>query len=162
MSLRALIEGKQRRTAKLPILVGDLHAASAEVATLRAALQIQQAQRGARAKPTKAQEKTRADLQAALERQAACVVEIELQALPDDQWDVLFADLQEDESGELDLASIHAPLLAASCTDPELQDAEWWAEQLKQPHWSKGDRASISATLLQLNTYTPQGVPGKD
>lgn len=162
MSLRALIEAKNRRTAKLPLLVGDLSAASAEVATLRAALDIQQRQRGAKTRPTKAEEKTRADLQEALDRQAACIVEVEIQAIPDDQWDALFADLTEGDDGDLDLTAIHAPLLAASCTDPELQDADWWAEQLKLPHWSKGDKASISQALLELNTTAPMRNPGKD
>lgn len=162
MSLRSAIEAKQRRTAKLPVLVGDLAAAAAEVASFRAALAIQLEQRGAKTRPTKAEEKTRADLQAALERQAACVVEIELRALPADEWEALFGPLEPDENGDLDLEEIHALALAASCTDPELQDADWWAEQLKQPHWSRGDKAAISQALASLNMTAPTGAPGKD
>lgn len=170
MSLRSLIEAKQRRTAKLPILVGDLAAAAAEVATFRAALEVHQqvsSQRlGDDGQPSEedaaTEEGLRAQLAAAKERQAACVVEVELQALPADEWDALFGPIEPDESGDLDMTAIHAPLLAASCVDPELQDVEWWARQLKEPRWTRGDRGAISQVLLDLNCYAPAGVPGKD
>jgi hypothetical protein len=162
VSLRALIEAKNRRKAKLPLLVGDLAAASNEVATLRAALQIQLQQRGAKTRATKAEDKTRADLKDALERQAACVVEIELQALPADEWEAIFGPIEPDENGDLDISEIHAVALAASCTDSELQDAEWWAEQLTKPHWTRGDRAAITQVLMELNTTALVGTPGKD
>lgn len=169
MSLRALIEAKQRRTAKLPILVGNPGAAAAEAQTFRTALAMHQAGVKERAKtgaePTEEEaaqeENLRGQLQAALERQAASIVEIELQSLPGDEWDAIFGPLEPDEHGDIDLTAIHAPLLAASCTDPELQDAEWWAEQLRRPEWTDGDRASISRKLLELNVYAPAGSPGK-
>jgi hypothetical protein len=162
VSLRALIEKKQRRTATLPLLVGDLVTATREVDTLRAALAVQQEERGAKTRATKAEEQTRKALQEALGRAAACVASVELQALPPDEWDELFGDLEPDDNGDLDLTSIHALALAASCTDPELQDAEWWAVQLKQPQWSKGDRMQITRILLDLNMSAPVGAPGKD
>lgn len=159
MSLRALIEGRQRRTASLPILVGDLGAAAREVATFRAALQAQQQKAGG--KDTAAVKKARRELEQAQERQAACVAEVELQALPADEWEALFGPIEPDEDGGLDLSEIHAVALAASCIDPELQDADWWAEQLKGPQWTSGDRAAITQKLLELNTFAPTGFPGK-
>jgi hypothetical protein len=164
VSVKALIEGKQRRTVTWPLLVGNPSAAAAEVETFRQALSVQQAisarQRDTKKRPTKAdkerEEQLRSDLQASLERAAATVVHVELQSLPEVEWEALFGDLEPDENGDLDLAVIHADLLAASCTDPELQDAAWWAEQLKRPEWTEGDKAVLSRTLLELNVYAPR------
>jgi hypothetical protein len=164
VSLKALIEAKQRRTATWPLLVGNPSAAAAEVETFRKALGVHQAVLSQLTKsgkrPTKAdkarEEQLRSDLQASLERAAATVVHVELQSLPDDEWESLFGDLEPDEHGDLDLGPIQAALLAASCTDPELQDADWWASQLKRPEWTDGDKAAISRTLLELNVYAPR------
>lgn len=164
MTLRELIAAKQRRTVTWPLLVGNPSAAAAEVTTFQRALDAHEAvvadAKNSGKRPTKAQlqrsGKLREDLQAAVTRMQACVVSIELQSLPDDEWEALFGPIEPDEDGDLDISSIHAPLLAASCTDPELQDAEWWAEQLSQPNWSKGDKATLSRTLLQLNVGAPQ------
>jgi len=164
VSLRALIEAKQRRTANWPLLVGNPSAAAAEVDTFRKALAAQQRmlalKKEAGKRPTKAEtqraEVMRNDLKASLDRAAAAVVNVELQSLPDHEWEALFGDLEADEHGELDLGPIHAALLAASCTDPELQDADWWTEQLKRPEWTDGDKAALSRLLLELNAFAPQ------
>lgn len=164
MSLRDRIEGKQRRTATWPLLVGNPSAAAAEVETFRKALGVHQAvmerMRQAKKRPTKAdkerEEQLRADLQASLERAAATVVNIELQSLPEDEWEALFGPLEPDEGGDYDLGPIHAVSLAAMCTDPELQDAGWWTEQLKQPAWTQGDKAMLSRVLLELNSFAPR------
>lgn len=169
MSLRALIEAKQRRTATWPLLVGNPSAAAAEVETFRKALAAHQAlltqKKQDGGKPTKAEnareEQLRADLQASLERATATVVHVELQSLPDDEWEALFGELEPDDQGDIDLTEILAPLLGASCTDPELQDAGWWAEQLKRPEWTDGDKAAVSRTLVELNVFAPSGALGK-
>lgn len=164
MGLRDLIEAKQRRTARLPILVGNPSAAAAEVDTFRGALILHLAEMEAKKqdgkKATKADQdkerKLREDLAAAQDRQAATVVEIEVQSLPDDDWEAVVATLPADDRERFELNAILAPLLAASCTDPELQDAEWWAAQLSQPTWTDGDKAAISRTLLELNVFAPR------
>lgn len=164
MTLRDLIEAKQRRTVTWPLLVGNPSAAAAEVETFRKAYDLHQAalaeKRRAGKRPTKAdlqrEGKVKADLKAALGRMAATVVNIELQSLPDDEWEGLFGSIEPDENGEFDLGPIQAALLAASCIDPDLQDADWWAEQLKRPEWTDGDKAAISRTLLELNVYAPR------
>lgn len=164
MSVRSLIEGKQRRTANWPLLVGNPSAAAAEVETFRKALVSHQRALGlkkeAGKRPTKVdtqrETQLRDDLKAALDRAVATVVYIELQSLPDDQWEALFADLEPDAAGDLDLGPIHASLLAASCTDPELQDVDWWTAQLKRPEWTDGDKAALSRLLLELNAFAPQ------
>lgn len=164
MGLRDLIDAKQRRTARLPILVGDPSAAMAEVAKVQEALRLHAEALGAR-EPTEdeaaREAQLRADAQAALDRQAAMIVWVDLQSLPDDEWDGMVGDLEPGENGLPDLTPIHAPLLAASCTDPELQDAEWWAVALKRPEWTDGDKASITQKLFELNIYAPSGSPGK-
>jgi hypothetical protein len=154
----------RRSTAKWPLLVGNPSAAAADVEAARRPLALHQeamaAKRSQGKKPTAAErkigEQLQADLKAAVERFGAVTVEIELQSLPEDEWEALFGPLEEDEGGSLDLGSIHAALLAASCTDPELQDAEWWAEQLAGPAWTDGDKASLSRALLELNVYAPK------
>jgi hypothetical protein len=165
VSLRDLIDAKQRRTARLPILVGDPGPAMAEVAKVQAALQAHMESVGGR-EPTEdeaaREAQLRADARAALERQAAMIVWVNLQSLPDDEWDAMTGDLEPGENGLPDLTPIHAPLLAASCTDSELQDAEWWGVALKRPEWTDGDRASITQKLFELNIYAPSGSPGKD
>ena len=83
-------------------------------------------------------------------------VDIELQSLPDDEWEAAIAQLDEDARDSYDLTAVHAVLLAASCTDPELQDADWWAEQLSKPTWTDGDRSALSSALLNLNVMAPR------
>lgn len=170
MGLRDLIEGKQRRTARWPLLVGDPQAMAVEIETFRSALGVHQsmlaAKRQQKRKISKAdsdqEEKLRADLKGALDRQADLTVEVELQSLGDDEWEAALASLPEDDRDKLEIGAILAPLLAASCTDPDLQDADWWAEQLKRPTWTDGDKAAASQTLLELNVFAPRfGALGK-
>ena len=164
MGLRDLIEAKQRRTVLHPILVGNPSAVVAEVKKLTNELvenmRVMADKRKAGKKPTKAdtdrEAKIKADLEAAQERRAAMTVEIELQSLPEDEWEAAIADLADDARESYDLTSILAVLTAASCTDPELQDADWWAEQLKQPSWTDGDKSALSSALLNLNVFAPR------
>ena len=169
--LRERIAAKQRRTMLLPIRVADPAQALGEADTFRAALRIHQQQvagrRDAGTEPTDAdaaeEERLRQQLRDANDRAAACVVQVELRNLPGDEWDAVFGPLEPDASGELDLSDIHAVALAASCTDPDLQDEAWWEEQFaRKDIWSKGDRATITAVLLELNVAPPPRVPGKD
>jgi hypothetical protein len=170
VTLKDLIAAKQRRTARLPILVGDPRAAAVEVETFRTALRIHQEQAKGRAdaghQPDEAdraeEERLRQALKDANDRAAATVVEVEVQALPADEWDAIFGPIEPDENGELDITDLHAALLAASCVDPDLRDEAWWKEQLARDDiWSKGDRMTITNVLLQLNVYGPPGIPGK-
>ena len=171
MSLSALIEGKTRRTDVLPVRVGDTSAAAAAVATHRAALEAHQSkarfrqENGAEPSSTDAEqeERLRAALAAALQRQAATIVLVPVQALEPDVWDQLLDTLEEDETGELDLTDVRATLLAASCVDddPNLRDAQWWATQLARPEWSKGELLAVNNLLLSLNLNVPDGRAGK-
>ena len=162
MGLRDLIEGKQRRTAKVPILIGNPSAAAAEVATFRVALATHLAEMDGKRpkKPTKAdqdrEKQLRADLEEAERRHAAIVVDVEVQSLPEDEWEAALAGLPEEARESYELNDILAVLLAASCVDEELQDADWWAAQLARPTWTDGDKSAISRTLLELNVLVPR------
>lgn len=169
-SLRNRIEAKARRTATFPLQVGDTAAAAAEVAVCRAALELYQEQVKGRIdahggpQTDEEQKRTlvlRGQLKEARDREAETVALVEIQALPDDEWDAILGEAPEDEAGDIDLNDVRALLLAASCTDPELQDATWWEQQLARPEYSKGDKLAITNTLLRLNLNTPDGRQGK-
>ncbi|TKJ24366.1 hypothetical protein [Blastococcus sp. CCUG 61487] len=169
-SLRDRIEAKARRTATIPLQVGDIAAAAAEVATARAALDLHlgrvKGRTEAEGGPQTDDEQKRTivlrgALKEALAREAGCVVDVELQALPDDEWDAILGQAPEDEAGDIDLDDVRAALLAASCIDETLRDEQWWTEQLARPEYSKGDKVLINNTLLRLNLNTPDGRQGK-
>lgn len=168
--LRERIEAKARRTSTLPLQVGDVAAAAAEVATFRAALQTHQAGLTERAaagggEPTADDmERTgrlRDDLAAAKRRQADTVAEVELQALPSDEWEAIASSAARDEDGDIDLEDVLGVLLAASVTDQTLADADWWTGQLNRPEYTRGDRLAIVNSLVGLNLHTPDGSQGK-
>jgi hypothetical protein len=167
MNLRERIEAKAVRTATLPLQVGDVAAAAAEVATLREALGVHlrlvKQRVDAEGEETEA-DRARADqlrdqLQAAKEREAETVVAVEIRALSPDLWDEILNVAPDDEEG-VDLSVLRPALLAASCTDEDLRDEEWWAAQLAGPQWSKGDLLAINQLLLTLNLNTPDGRSG--
>lgn len=155
MSLREQIEAKRRRTARLPVLVGDPSSAAAEVAELRK--QLARLDPGDKA----GESRIRADLEAVAARQAELVAWVGLQSLPDDEWDEVVGPLQPSDGGLPDLTPVLPVLLAASCVDVELQDGEWWSQQLKRPEWTDGDKAAMQAKLFELNVYAPSGDLGK-
>jgi hypothetical protein len=162
-SLRERIEAKARRTASLPILVGDAAAGMAAVTEALRQLQNHDA-----AKPEEPDEAYQADGQrlrdavnAAVAEQSDMVVHVKLQALPPDEWEAVFGGVEPDEDGELALDDFRAALLAASCVDEDLRDVAWWEQQLASPAWSKGDKIAADRTLLDLNLSAPMGGSGK-
>jgi hypothetical protein len=168
--LRERIEAKARRTATLPLQVGDVAAAAAEVATFRAALQAhlavlqERAEAGGGEPAAEDLERTgqlRADLAEANRRQADTVAQVQLQALPSDQWEALASSARRDEDGDIDLEDVLGELLAASVVDQDLADADWWTGQLARPEYSRGDRLAIVNILVALNLHTPDGSQGK-
>jgi hypothetical protein len=167
-SLRERIEAKARRTAFLPVLVSDVNAAAAEVATFRAALDVHlrmvNDRREAGAEPSEAEKEREANLRgqlaAALARQEQAVAQVELQSLAPDVWDEILSGIDDGPEGP-DLGEVRAALVAASCVDEDLRDEAWWAEQFAGPQWSKGDLLAVNELLLRLNVYTPAGVAGK-
>jgi len=48
------------------------------------------------------------------------------------------------------------PVLAALCADEEdLQDDEWWSEQLEAGTWNQGEQLALWQALLHINTAAP-------
>lgn len=170
-SLRDRIAAKARRTVTFPLQVGDVAAAQAEVATARAALDVYQQQVRARIEAAGGGQQTddeqkriivlRGALKEALAREGDTVADVEIQSLPDDEWDAILGEAPQDEAGDIDLDDVRAALLAASCTDESLRDEAWWEEQLARPEFSKGDKLLINNMLLRLNLNTPDGRQGK-
>jgi hypothetical protein len=162
-SLRERIEAKARRTAMLPILVGD--AAASTAAVTEALRQLQNHQATKPEEPDEAygaeEQRLRDAVQEAVRAQQEMVVQVELQALPADEWEAVFGGVEPDENGELALDEFRAALLAACCVDADLRDEDWWAQQLSGPQWTKGEKVAADRVLLDLNLTAPAGPPGK-
>jgi hypothetical protein len=152
MSLKERLEGKQRRWLMVPILVSD---PSEDQAALSALLVALNAAAGRDDAGAVAQLQPQAEAHA--DKVRSHWVEVKLLSLPADEWRVATSVWQtvevSDDGPEVvtNWAEALAPLLAESCADPELQDAEWWAGQLQQPGWSEGDRNALKLALLRLN-----------
>lgn len=163
-SLRDLIARKARRTATFSIPVGDVAAADADVAKCRYLLVAHQAKPVPDDDAGEAADETarlQAELDAAIDHRAAAVVRVQLQALPDAEWDAALDELPIGEDGGPDISDIRAALMAACCVDPDLQDETWWSEQLTGPAWSKGELLALNTCLLTLNLAVPAEAAGK-
>lgn len=161
MNLRERIEAKRRRTEEVPLLVGDPSEITAELDRLRKSLAEHMEAVKGDAVGDGQEERLRGEIRAVLQQQADLVVTVHMQSLPVDEWDAMVGDLEPDERGRIDLSSVLAPLIAASCTDPDLKDDKWWAEQMTAPSWSGGDKAAFVQALWKLNAYGPAAPLGK-
>lgn len=164
-SLRERIEKKTRRTAVFPLQVGDTAAASAQVAAARAQLDLHQQQARERANggaPSDEDAKRtivlRGKLKEAKDREADTIVDVHLQSLPPDVWEAVSAAAPDDDE---DYMSVLPELLAESCTDESLRDADWWREQLYRPEFTLGDRYAALNCVTGLNLNVPRGHQGK-
>lgn len=152
MSLRSRLEEKTRRRLTVPVLVSDPSEDQAQAQVLYAAFQ---AATGAQDSVTV--KKYEAQLEEAAARVRSHWVDVELQAMPRDEWrsaTSLWQTVETTEDGPqvvTDWAEALAPLLAESCVDPDLRDADWWAQQLARPEWSEGDTNALQIALLRLN-----------
>lgn len=165
-SLREQLEAKARRTGSIPIQVGDLPAAGARVDRCKIDLDLYLNVRetsGAEVpeEGDEREQQLRAALLKAMAAMSDAVVQVQVTALPDDEFDMLWADVEPNDDGRLDSDELRAAFLAASCVDEELQDPAWWLEQLSLPSWSKGDKLAVDKYLLDLNMATPVGNAGK-
>lgn len=152
MSLRSRLEEKTRRRLTVPILVSDPAEDQGQAQTLYAALQVATGEAD-----TETAKRLEAELKEVAERVRSHWAEVELQALPRDEWRAANSAWQTVETTEdgpqvvTNWAEALAPLLAESCVDPDLRDAQWWAQQLARPEWSEGDTNALQMALLRLN-----------
>ena len=152
MSLRQQLEEKQRRRLVVPIRVSDPKDDQAQAETLQAALSVAIA-----AEDTGTIDGLQQQMLEVADRIRSHWAWVELEAMPRDQWRAVTSAWQTVDTTEdgpqvvTNWAEALAPLLAESCTDPELKDADWWAGQLDRPEWSEGDTNALQIALLQLN-----------
>lgn len=151
-SLRARLEEKTRRRLTVPVRVSDPSEDQSHAQTLYTALQA-----ATGAEDADAAKKLEAELEEVAARIRSHWVDVEMQAMPRDEWRAATSAWQTVETTEdgtqvvTNWAEALAPLLAESCVDPELQDAQWWAQQLARPEWSEGDTNALQLALLRLN-----------
>lgn len=169
MSLRERLAAKARRRAVYRVQIDDTAAAERTFQAHAAALALKLSTRPA----LEAEEgfdvaafdvdvaRLQASVDAARADLDACYVDVELQALPDDEWDAVLATSPRGDDGDIDLDDVRAALLAACAVDPELQDEQFWTERLADPAWTKGEKIALNNTLLALNLNAPAGSQGK-
>ena len=153
MSLRDRLEGKARRRLSVPVQISDPTEDFRDLNGAAVALEA--------ARTRSAPEEELAPLRALVEELSEKVKQhwapLELQALHAAEWEIAASNWQKIEVNEdgpvsvMDWTAALPPLLAESCVDPDLKDAEWWAEQLAKPHWTEGDLDALRAAILQLN-----------
>lgn len=102
-----------------------------------------------------------AELDAAIAERDEHFEYVQFQALGPDDFEALAATFRND-AGDLDTKALLAPLAAACAVDPDLQDEEYWAEQLTSDVWSNGEREQLSGGLLALNWSAPGAQVPKD
>lgn len=95
-----------------------------------------------------------------LDELAEHYVDLHLHALPSDDWEALIARFSDPNTGDLQAEALPV-MVAASCDDADLQDPDWWAEQLSAPGWTFGDREALRTAVLRLNQYAPLPSLGK-
>lgn len=157
-SLKGRLAAKSRRTTLVPIQVSDPGTARETYEQAEQAYLIQrvaEASDASTAKDVAAAKRARDKAKAALREH---FVDVEFAAGdPADVERVLAA--HTDKDGGWSLTAL--PELAALCaSDKELQDADWWTEQLDGGTWSTGERRDLWLQLLGLNIDLPsEGLP---
>lgn len=152
MSLRSRLEEKTRRRLTVPILVSDPSEDQASLQTLYAAFQA-----ATGAQDAEAAKKHEAELEEVAARVRSHWADVELQAMPRDEWRAACATWQTVETTEdgpqvvTDWTQALAPLLAESCVDPDVRDVDFWTQQLARPEWTEGDTNALRGALLRLN-----------
>lgn len=162
-SLRDQLERKQRRRAVVPVLLSD-H--SADVADLNGITVALNAAREAGDTPTA--EALQPQLDEAAERVKSHWAQVELQSLPPAEWEAAVGawqtiELRDDgPTAVMDWDAGLPALLALSCTDEGLQDADWWKDQLSSERWSEGDIDALKRAVLTINIDAAEPRAPKD
>jgi len=149
MSLRDRLDAKRRRRVALSVEVAPVGTdQAARVATaqaeLLAALTSGRGDVG--------------DLREAFDAaQGENRVEVGFTACTPDEFEKVAAAYPADEGGDGGMDwQVALPVVAALCVDDEeLQDDQWWAEQLACGTWGYGERLGLWRELLMLNTAQP-------
>ncbi len=162
MSLREQLERKQRRRVVVPVLISD---PSQDVATLNG---VMVAMNAVHEGDSDAAQSLKSEVDDLTERIRSHWVDVELQSLPPAEWEAAIGawqtiELQDDgPTAVMNWAEGLPALLAVSCTDPDLRDADWWREQLASERWSEGDVDALKRAVLTLNIDAAEPRAPKD
>jgi hypothetical protein len=168
VSLKDRLAGKQRRTTTVALLVTDpgqdlrdrarKSGENADLAELAVRVNT-----GMGKDAAEALRRTATALRQEADALAAQIGEhyadITLTAVPAPVWEDLLNGHRTDDG---DVAETALPVMLAACSvDADLQDPDWWAEQLASEAWTYGDREALRLAVLQVNAYVPRPGLGK-
>jgi len=85
--------------------------------------------------------------------------EVWIRAMPRADYEALCQEHSTDDGADWD--ALLPAILAESCEDESLRDADWWAGEFASDRWPQGDWLAVQSTVLQLNMSTPQPLVGK-
>lgn len=159
-SIRELLDKKQRRRLVVPIQVTDPTEDQNAWMGVMQALQIARSKTGEEARPDYVTQLVK-NLDEAEERVNSHFAPVELQSLPQDEWEAANAEWRDDE-GDINWADALAPLLAVSCVDEDLRDAAYWRDLMSRDTWTEGDTDALRMAILQLNVYAADARVPKD
>lgn len=149
MSVKKRLAAKQRRVLEVPVQVSEPGPARARLEEASKALVMAEFSK----RPEEELEPLRAAKAAAEAALEECFERVQFGSLlPADMERLVAAHTKPD--GETDDVTL-TPVLAAACaTDSDLQDEEWWTQQLISGSWSYGERADLYTQLIALNYDT--------
>lgn len=86
--------------------------------------------------------------------------EVWIKAMPRADYHALCEEYETDDG--VDWEKLLPAILAESCEEPDLRDAEFWRAEFASERWPQGDFLAIQAAVLNLNMQTPRPLLGKD
>lgn len=150
MSIRDQLAAKAVRRCEVPVVVSD---ASADYEILQGAVTAHAMARDRGEDTTE----LAAKVDEAQEAVRSHWVRIELHALPKADWNSIATAHHTDDG--LDWPKALPLLLAESCADEDLRDADYWAIELAKDCWSQGDVAALQYAVYTLNVEAADPVP---
>lgn len=159
-SIRELLDQKQRRRLVVPIQVTDPNEDQNDWMGIAQALALARQKTGDEAQPGYVAQLVK-NLDEAEARVNAHFAPVELQSLPPAEWEAACAQWRNDD-GDVDWAEALSPLLAVSCVDEDLRDAEYWQTLMSRDTWTEGDTDALRMAVLQLNVYAADARVPKD
>lgn len=157
MSIKDLLAAKQRRRLVVPVQISNPAADQEEWLGVYHAIEAAKSREDADPKEL---ESLQVQLLECSDKLQAHFVKVELQALSADEWEAAAKVFEGDD--DFDWKSGLPVLMAESCVDTELQDAEYWRETLQRPEWTDGERDALKSAILRLNVHADQGHVPKD
>jgi hypothetical protein len=152
MGARDRIAAKQVRRVIVPIQLSDPSEDNQRV--LGATVALYKAQERGDADETEI-----ADLQRQAKEAEEAVAKhfepVAMRALPAAEWEALSARHTNESGDGLDWAAALPALVAVSCEDEDLRDADFWRHVFADAAWSEGDADALRTALLHLNISAP-------